>query len=462
MIKKLRIKFIIIAMCLITSIVIIGLISIGYYNYDKEFKSAEDKLELSIQRAANYVNSESNTYNYIYDYLYGNNSTNNNSDNSQDSSKNQQSDSTPSTDSPQIGSSSEHNATLPVATYVLTSTNKLVAAGAFSTAKISSESIAKVNNEVVNATSGTHESQNTGLIFKKENINNITYVAFSDIESVSGWKGLALSLARVGLAIIVLFFILIVFLSNFVVKPVKQAWDSQQRFVADASHDLKTPLAVIMANNSILQSSELGQNSSTKQWLDSTDQESNRMLELIDNMLNLARLDDPAKTREQVRKTFTRINFSEIVEEISLQFESVAFDKNAIFETDIEEDIYVFANVDNIRNTVGVLLENSCKYAQGKDVITIKLNSDNKKCTFSVKNKNSYISDEDLPHIFERFYRCSKSRSKIDNTNKDIKHGHGLGLAIAKATIEEADGTINVTSSSDGGTTFTTTLPLSK
>jgi two-component system, OmpR family, sensor histidine kinase CiaH len=217
-----------------------------------------------------------------------------------------------------------------------------------------------------------------------------------------------------------------------------------------------------MANNSILQSSELGQNSSTKQWLDSTDQESNRMLELIDNMLNLARLDDPAKTREQVRKTFTRINFSEIVEEISLQFESVAFDKNAIFETDIEEDIYVFANVDNIRNTVGVLLENSCKYAQGKDVITIKLNSDNKKCTFSVKNKNSYISDEDLPHIFERFYRCSKSRSKIDNTNEDIKHGHGLGLAIAKATIEEADGTINVTSSSDGGTTFTTTLPLSK
>lgn len=178
-------------------------------------------------------------------------------------------------------------------------------------------------------------------------------------------------------------------------------------------------------------------------------------------MLTLAKIDDPKLAKKEKIKSFSKFNFSELVEQISLQFESLAFEKNAVLTTDIQNNLEVFANIENIRKMVGTLLENACKYADGKETITVTLHKEANDAVLSIKNSNSYINEEDLPHIFERFYRSDKSRTSASE-DKDEKQGHGLGLAIALATAQECDGNLEATSDQNTGTTFTATIPLAK
>ena len=159
------------------------------------------------------------------------------------------------------------------------------------------------------------------------------------------------------------------------------------------------------------------------------------MKELINKMLNLEKLE----SNEDFE--IKEINLSKVVSKIALEFESVAYLKKISINLDIKENVIIKFNEKMLQELLGILLDNALKYEKEEGNINIKV--DNK--LLSINNKNSYINKEELPNIFNRFYKIEKSRSK---------EGVGLGLAIAKEIVEKNKGSIKCVSEMEEGTTF--------
>ena len=230
------------------------------------------------------------------------------------------------------------------------------------------------------------------------------------------------------------------------VKPVKKAWEQQKQFVADASHELKTPLTVILANNNIMMSHRDSTVKDEAQWLESTQEEAGHMKNLIDQMLYLAKSDAGTAAVQ-----YSDVNFSEIVEGAALNFEPVAFEKEIMIDTEIEPDIVLNGNATELNQLVHILTDNAVKYADKETTVTIKLSKKNDRVEFSVNNFGNVISKEDMEHIFDRFYRAEKSR-----TTK----GYGLGLSIAQRIVQSISGRLTVESTTENGTTFTAEMKI--
>jgi signal transduction histidine kinase len=243
----------------------------------------------------------------------------------------------------------------------------------------------------------------------------------------------------------VLFSLISIWLSKRAAKPMEQAIDMERQFVADISHDLKTPITVILANNSILRSDPEARVGEQEQWLDSTDTAAKNMMELIGQMLTLSSL-------ESVERTVNResLDLSNIAEKCALQMESVAYDRGVILDTDIRENIHILGDRDYAERICSGLMENALKYEPDGGTVFVRLERQKKKALFRVENAGSVIAPEDLPHIFERFYRGDKARTG--------HKGYGLGLPIIKQMTELLGGEITVESSQENGTVFTVLL----
>ena len=237
-------------------------------------------------------------------------------------------------------------------------------------------------------------------------------------------------------------FLISFLLSGLAVRPVRESWEKQKRFVADASHELKTPLTVILANNNIMLSHS--PDAEQRKWLESTGEEADHMKKLIDQMLFLAKNDAGDGTAEK-----TEVDLSDTVEGVSLNFEPVAFEKGVMIDARITPGITVCGNSLQLSQLAHILIDNAVKYARSDSTVEIVLQKKNNSVEFSVHNFGTPISKEDLPHIFDRFYRAEKSR-----TTK----GYGLGLAIAKEITANHGGKITAESSEEKGTTFRVTL----
>ena len=236
-------------------------------------------------------------------------------------------------------------------------------------------------------------------------------------------------------------------LARWSVKPVELAWRQQQQFVADASHELKTPIAVILANNSLIMSDPKASVASQMKWVESTETEAHLMQDLVNDMLYLAKSEF-----DQHEEAFGRLNFSDIVLAGVLQFESVAFERNVMIEDDIADNVYVRGDASRLQRLVGTLVDNACKYADDGGLVGVKLSTIGQGCCLTVTNTGPGIDPEDLPHLFDRFYRSDKARTRGTG-------GFGLGLSIAKGVVDELGGEIHATSDTDKGTTFTVKLP---
>ena len=230
--------------------------------------------------------------------------------------------------------------------------------------------------------------------------------------------------------------------------PVARAWDQQQRFVADASHELKTPLTVILANTSILRAHPERSVTSQSQWIESTQSEAERMQELVRDMLDLARPEHAETVREHAR-----VDLTDLVEGGLLQFESVAFERNVSLASDIDRDVSVTGDAARLRRLVTTLLDNACKYVEKGGRIAVTLRQTARRIELHVHNTGTVIAEEDLPHVFDRFYRADKARTRSEGS-------YGLGLAIAREIAEEHGGSIAAASDETNGTTFTVALPL--
>ena len=307
---------------------------------------------------------------------------------------------------------------------------------------IDSETLEKCVKSALDSSKIFGQITDEGLMYLKKSDMAHSKIIFADNSFISGSlrTSVIISVLMLTGAMAVIFLISL-WLSGLAVKPVKRAWEQQKQFVADASHELKTPLTVILANNNIMMSHKDSTVADERQWLESTEEEANHMKKLIDNMLFLAK-SDAGETKVQL----STVDFSEMAEACALNFEPVAFEKEIMIDTDIESGITLEGDATQLNQLVHILVDNAVKYADPGTTVTIRLQKHGDKVEFSVNNKGTPISKEDIEHIFDRFYRAEKSR-----TTK----GYGLGLSIARRITEGMNGKILVESNKENGTTFT-------
>lgn len=271
-------------------------------------------------------------------------------------------------------------------------------------------------------------------------------IVFADITSE---KSALLSLLRILLLIgggaFLIFFGISVALAHWAIRPVDKAWQQQRQFIADASHELKTPLTVIMTNAELLQSPDYDEESRSG-FVNSILVMSKQMRGLVEQLLELARADNG-----QNLPPFSRLDFSSVIKNAVLPFEPVFFEKGIELSSDVEDGIFVNGDSEHLRQAAEIFLDNAQKYSSvpGKTVVCLK-RSGKSRCRLSVSNTGDAIPPEELKNIFKRFYRVDKARSRNGS--------FGLGLSIAESVIKRHRGKIWA-ESKNGMNTFFAELP---
>lgn len=231
-------------------------------------------------------------------------------------------------------------------------------------------------------------------------------------------------------------------ISIVIVKPIQETFDKQKQFISDASHELKTPLAVIEANADVLQN-EIG----NSKWMDYIQNEIQSMNKLINELLLLAKIENVDKLND-----IKEFDMSKETEIIVSMFESMAYEKNVILKSNIKENIMMKGNKQDIEHIVSTLLDNAIKHTENTKEVIVDLNKEKNNIVLKVKNMGKPIPEEEREKIFERFYRIDKSRNRSEKR-------YGLGLAIAKSTVEKYNGNIQVTYE-NGFTVFLVNIPI--
>ena len=344
---------------------------------------------------------------------------------------------------------------IPMALFSVSVDGAMSALGRYNTASISQDVLEQAGQQLAGADEGFGSLSDLGLFYVKRQAGGVMYLAFADMGSASGWRSLAATLAVVEVAALAVFFVISLFFSRWALRPVARAWTQQRRFVADASHDLKTPLTVILANTSIALEHPERSVASQSQWLESTQHEAEAMQSLVGDLLALAKMDEEEAAAQSgaARPAFEEVDLSDVLEGEVLQFESVAFERGVKLESQVEPGIELRGNEQRLRRLAGTLIDNACKYVDDGGAVNVSLSRAGKQAKLEVRNTGAPISPEDLPHVFDRFYRADKARTGGAG-------GHGLGLAIARAIAEEHGGTLTASSTQAEGTAFTATLPL--
>lgn len=234
---------------------------------------------------------------------------------------------------------------------------------------------------------------------------------------------------------VILFFVVWGF-SYKIFQPIKESLYKQRKFISDASHELKTPIAVISANADVLKTNE------ENRYLDSIKSQTKRLNLLVTDMLTLARMDESHKTL--VKETFC---LSDVVTEAVLPFDAVSFENGKVLLSEIEKNVEYYGNRESVKKMIDILLDNAVKYATKGGTIKVTL----VKTTLIVTNSGSDVKDADSNKIFERFYRGESSRSRETG-------GSGLGLSIAKS-IATQNGW-NITAKSRYGESMTITVEM--
>lgn len=276
-------------------------------------------------------------------------------------------------------------------------------------------------------------------------------IAFTDTNAEQTiMRNLLIILSLVALAALAAAFLISLFSANKSIKPVEESYNRQKRFVADASHELKTPLTTINTNADVLLSHEDSTIKEEKKWIDYIKTETERMTKLTNDLLYLARLD-----HDEENVMLAPVSFSQAAESVILLMEAVVFEKDIKMTYDIAPDIIVNGSSEQLCQLVMILLDNACKYTPPKGSIEIKLFKSASDAVLTVCNSGDGISEEALKHIFERFYREDTSRARESG-------GYGLGLAIAQAVTNAHKGSIKAQSEKNGFTRFTVKIPLKK
>ena len=277
-------------------------------------------------------------------------------------------------------------------------------------------------------TSKMKDERATIILMEDESV--VTRIKFIYIYAISG-----------SIVSIIIAYIISKKVSNMIVKPVKETIESQKRFISDASHELKTPLAVIEANADVLES-----NIGKSKWMEYIQSEIASMDKLINNLLFLAKAENVKELKEK-----ENFDLTQEVKMTASMFESMAYERKVKIEDKIEENVNFNGNKEDIKQVLSVLIENAIMHTKENGKIVVELNKEKGTTVLQVSNEGEEIPKEEREKIFERFYRIDKSRNRKEKR-------YGLGLAIAKSIVVEGyNGKIGV-DCKDGITTFRVTL----
>ena len=259
---------------------------------------------------------------------------------------------------------------------------------------------------------------------------------------VSTMTRLLVILAGIFALSLVVLFLLSVLLSKWAVTPIEDAWNRQRVFFSNASHELKTPLAVISANLDVITSNPDETVAEQGKWFGYIRSEADKMSRLINEMLYIAR-----EERTDSKTVMAELDLSEAAEGACLAMEAVAFEKGKTLITDIEPNVTVKGDKESLTRTINILIDNEVSHSSEHSEITVRLKKSRGKAKLTVENQGKPIPKEDLQRIFDRYYRTDASRSRDTG-------GFGLGLAIAKTVAEKHGGSITA-ESDENRTVFT-------
>ena len=231
-------------------------------------------------------------------------------------------------------------------------------------------------------------------------------------------------------------------LSVVIVKPIQETFEKQKQFISDASHELKTPLAVIEANTDVLEG-QVGNN----KWISYIQNEIDSMNKLINELLLLAKMENVDELKE-----YKELDISKETEIIVSMFESMAYEKNVLLKSDVQENIMLNGNKEDVEHILSTLIDNAIKHTEKSKEVIVELKKNKNNIIWQVKNMGEPIPEEEREKIFERFYRIDKSRNRKEKR-------YGLGLAIAKSTVKRYGGNIEVLYK-DGFTIFRVSMPI--
>jgi two-component system sensor histidine kinase CiaH len=275
--------------------------------------------------------------------------------------------------------------------------------------------------------------------------DRLDYIALRNAQYEAASKNLAIQLIYVNLFILAIGGAGSYFLARRTLRPIEEAHEAQSQFVSDASHELKTPLAVMKTELEVALNDKNLKIGEAKELLRSNLEEVNKLSILSATLLLLSQLDHDSLEKEKV-------SLNDITKQIIKKYDKSG---RRITFTASHKEYSVFANRTSLEELITILIDNALKYSPNKSLITIKTGKLNKNALFEITNTGKGIAATDLPHIFDRFYRADSARTK--NSAKD---GHGLGLSLAKRIVELHGGELSASSAPDHATTFTFLVPL--
>lgn len=223
-----------------------------------------------------------------------------------------------------------------------------------------------------------------------------------------------------------LIILIIAFFSNKIVRPISESYEKQKRFITDAGHEIKTPLTIIHADVDVLKM-EFGEN----EWLEDIQKQTKRLAALTNDLVYLSRMEEASDSTQMIV-----FPFSDVVSETASSFQALAMAQNKVFTYNIQPMLSLKGDEKALRQLVSILLDNALKYSPVHSTVTLTLEKQNKFLLLTVFNSTeSPIPKESLPLLFDRFYR-------IDSSRNSQTGGYGIGLSVAKAIVTAHNGKI--------------------
>ena len=291
----------------------------------------------------------------------------------------------------------------------------------------------------------TGEIPEYNLRFCRVTASGVQSVIFADTTSErQTLRSLARTGAGIGAVSLLAFFGLALLLARWAIRPVEAAWEQQKQFVADASHELKTPLTVILTNTELLQSGAFDEEH-RRQFTDGIAAMARQMRALVESLLELARMESGRSLPDAAP-----LDLSELTGDAALVFEAALYERGLTLETQIEQGITVMGDAQQLRQLVEIYLDNACKYASGGTVTVVLRRCGHAACRLSVANEGEPLTDAQLRDVFKRFYRADAARTRTGS--------FGLGLSIAQAVAAAHHGRVWA-ESRDGVNAFFTEIP---
>jgi K+-sensing histidine kinase KdpD len=310
-------------------------------------------------------------------------------------------------------------------TIKINNSNEIIETDMKSIVSVTQEDTEKILTTILkdNKTSGYYENYKYKIVQKSDKKLIVFLDCTTQLNNLKSTTQKSLIIIAIGLVIV---FIIVSVLSKKILKPLVQSLEKQKQFITNASHELKTPLAVITADIDVLEMT-MGEDN---EWINSIKKQTNSLDTLIKSLLNLANIEERKNKLELVEFSITNVINEEIQE-----FKSLLKNKHINFDS--SKDVAMVGDINSIKQLIAILLDNSIKYTPDEGVIEISAERYGKGTKIEIANTCENAKNINTKKLFDRFYRDDKSRNKK-------KEGYGIGLSIAKSIVDLHKGKITV------------------